>query len=67
MMTLSIIGVWFLVIMFMAIIFACGVLVDRLWNDDISDRLDTVAIIMLVLFIGVPPFITYAIYNICLK
>lgn len=67
MMTLTIIGVWYLVITFMAIVFACGVLVHRILNTNKSGRWEIVSIIMVILFIGVPPLITYGIYTICLK
>jgi len=67
MMTLSIIGVWFLVTTFIAIVFACGVLVDRIWSTDKYGGWYIVAIIMVILFIGVPTLITDGIYTICLK
>ena len=57
MMTLAIIAVWFLVTMFMGIVFTCGVLVNKILNTNKSERWDIVAIIMVILFIGVPPFI----------
>ncbi len=67
MMTLAIIAVWFVVTMFMAIVFACGVLVNRILNTNKSGRWDIVAIIMVILFIGVSPLITYGIYTVCLR
>jgi hypothetical protein len=67
MITLAVIGVWFLVVTFMAIIFACGVLVNKILNTDKYERWHIVAIIMIILFIEVPPLITYGIYTICLK
>ena len=67
MMTLAVIGVWFLVTTFMAIVLACGVLVDKILNTNKYGRWHVVAILMIVLFFGIPPFITYAIYTICLK
>lgn len=67
MMTLAIIAIWFLVTTFMAIVFACGVLVNKVLSTNKYGRWHFVTIIMSILFIGVPPLITYAIYTICLK
>lgn len=67
MMALAIIAVWFLVTMFIAIVFACGVLVNRMLNTNKSEKWDTAVSIVITLFFGIPPFITYAIYTICLK
>lgn len=67
MMALAIIAVWFLVTMFIAIVFACGVLVNKILNTNKFGRWHIVTIIMVILFFGIPPFITYAIYTICLK
>lgn len=67
MMTLAIIGVWVLVVLFIAIVFACGVLVDRMLNTNKSEKWDTAVSIVITLFFAIPPFITYAIYYICLK
>ena len=38
MMTLAVIGVWFLVTTFMAIVLACGVLVDKILNTNKYER-----------------------------
>ena len=67
MMTLAIIAVWFLVTTFMVIVFGCGVLVHRILNTNKFGRWHIVTIIMVILFIGVPPLITYAIYVNCLR